>query len=126
MSIDKMAALVATYKENAAMLSALEQEQEDIRKALKAELAERGVDRMDINGHKVALSTYTSSRIDSKALKATGLPNLQDGIKKYSAVKQNSLRIACFPFVDINGVKQYEKLTRAVDEIVRQLRTEAK
>ncbi len=72
----------------------------------------------------------TDPKIDaadiSKALKATGLPNLQDGIKKYSAVKQNSLRIACFPFVDINGVKQYEKLTRAVDEIVRQLRTEAK
>lgn len=59
----------------------------------------------------------------SKALKATGLANLQDGIKKYSAVKQNSLRIACFPFVDVNGVEQYEKLTRAVDEIVKELRT---
>ena len=58
----------------------------------------------------------------SKALKATGLPNLQDGIKKYSAVKQNSLRIACFPFVDIHGTEQYEKLTHAVDLIVKQLR----
>ena len=64
----------------------------------------------------------------SKALKATGLPNLQDGIKKYSAVKQNSLRIACFPFVDIHGVEQYKKLTQAVDAIVAALRaqTEAK
>ena len=60
----------------------------------------------------------------SKALKATGLANLQDGIKKYSAVKQNSLRIACFPFVDVNGVEQYEKLTRAVDEIVKALRAQ--
>lgn len=70
----------------------------------------------------------TDPKIDaaeiSKALKATGLPNLQDGIKKYSAVKQNSLRIACFPFVDVNGTEQYEKLTRAVDEIVKQLRAE--
>lgn len=70
----------------------------------------------------------TDPKIDaaeiSKALKATGLPNLQDGIKKYSAVKQNSLRIACFPFVDINGVEQYEKLTHAVDEIVKQLRAQ--
>ncbi len=61
----------------------------------------------------------------SAALKATGLANLADGIKKYSSVKQNSLRIACFPFVDINGTKEYEKLTAAVDEIVRQLRQEA-
>ena len=72
----------------------------------------------------------TDPKIDateiSKALKATGLPNLQDGIKKYSSIKQNSLRIACFPFVDINGTEQYEKLTRAVDEIVKALRTEAK
>ena len=72
----------------------------------------------------------TDPKIDaadiSKALKATGLANLQDGIKKYSAVKQNSLRIACFPFVDIHGTEQYEKLTRAVDQIVKDLRQEAK
>lgn len=70
----------------------------------------------------------TDPKIDaaeiSKALKATGLANLQDGIKKYSAVKQNSLRIACFPFVDVNGTEQYEKLTRAVDQIVKDLRTQ--
>lgn len=68
----------------------------------------------------------TDPKIDaaeiSKALKATGLPNLQDGIKKYSSVKQNSLRIACFPFVDIHGTGQYEKLTKAVDAIVKDLR----
>ncbi|MGN0023947.1 MAG: aminotransferase class V-fold PLP-dependent enzyme [Candidatus Avelusimicrobium sp.] len=58
----------------------------------------------------------------SAALHSTGLPNLADGIKKYSSVAQNSVRIACFPFVDINGTGEYEKLTRTVDEIVRQLR----
>ncbi len=72
----------------------------------------------------------TDPKIDataiSNALKATGLPNLQDGIKKYSTIKQNSLRIACFPFVDIHGTAQYEKLTRAVDTIVKELRKENK
>lgn len=70
----------------------------------------------------------TDPKIDAaeinKALKATGLPNLQDGIKKYSSVKQNSLRIACFPFVDIHGTAQYEKLTKAVDAIVKDLRAQ--
>ncbi len=58
----------------------------------------------------------------SAALAATGLANLADGVKKFSSVKQNSLRIACFPFVDTTGVGEYEKLTAAIDEIVRQLR----
>lgn len=58
----------------------------------------------------------------SAALISTGLANLADGLKKYSSVKQNSLRISCFPFVDVHGVEEYKKLTAAVDEIVRQLR----
>ncbi len=58
----------------------------------------------------------------SKALAATGRPNLQDGIKKYSAVKGNVIRIGCFPFVDFNGSEQFEKLTQTVDFIVEQLK----
>lgn len=58
----------------------------------------------------------------SAALTATGLANLADGLKKYSSVKQNSLRVSCFPFVDVHGVEEYKKLTAAVDEIVRQLK----
>ena len=58
----------------------------------------------------------------SAALISTGLANLADGLKKHSSVKQNSLRISCFPFVDVHGVEEYKKLTAAVDEIVRQLR----
>ena len=59
----------------------------------------------------------------SAALKATGLPNLADGIKKYNSVKQSSVRIACFPFVDINGTEEYEKLMNAVDLIVKDIRS---
>ncbi|MBO7238393.1 MAG: aminotransferase class V-fold PLP-dependent enzyme [Elusimicrobiaceae bacterium] len=58
----------------------------------------------------------------NQALAETGLANLQDGIKKFTTAPANSLRIACFPFVDPNGTEQYAKLTRLLDEIVRQLR----
>lgn len=57
----------------------------------------------------------------SRALAATGRPNLQDGVKKYSAVKGNLIRIACFPFVDFGGTEQFEKLTRTVDYIAERL-----
>lgn len=58
----------------------------------------------------------------NEALNKTGKDNLKDGIKKYSSIKENSLRIACFPFVDINGVGEYEKLTQCIDYIAKELR----
>ncbi|MBR4592891.1 MAG: aminotransferase class V-fold PLP-dependent enzyme, partial [Elusimicrobiaceae bacterium] len=58
----------------------------------------------------------------NRALAATGLANLQDGLKRHPYAPENSLRVACFPFVDVNGIEEYKKLTAAVDEIVRQLR----
>lgn len=58
----------------------------------------------------------------SAALKATGKENLADGIKKYSATKQNSLRVGCFPFIDVHGTEEYEKLCKTVDYIVAELR----
>lgn len=60
----------------------------------------------------------------NKALAATGLKNLQDGLKKYHTVEKNSLRVACFPFVDLSGVKEYKKLTATLDEIARQLKNQ--
>ncbi len=56
------------------------------------------------------------------AFKATQKENLKDGIKKYSSVKANSLRIACFPFVDFDGVGEYEKLAKCIDYIAKELR----
>ena len=58
----------------------------------------------------------------NKALADTGLANLQDGLKSHPYAPANTLRVACFPFVDINGIEEYKKLTAALDEIVRQLR----
>ncbi|MBO7190891.1 MAG: aminotransferase class V-fold PLP-dependent enzyme [Elusimicrobiaceae bacterium] len=63
----------------------------------------------------------TPAAINS-ALADTGLANLQDGLKSHPYAPANTLRVACFPFVDINGIEEYKKLTAALDEIVRQLR----
>ncbi len=57
----------------------------------------------------------------AQALLETGRPNLADGLKKYRTVAQESIRIACFPFVDTDGVEQYQKLTAVLDEIARQV-----
>lgn len=59
----------------------------------------------------------------AQALLETGRPNLADGLKKYRTVAQESIRVACFPFVDTEGVEQYKKLTATLDEIARQLST---
>ena len=54
-------------------------------------------------------------------LRSTGKQNLMDGLKKYRTVAQNSLRIACFPFVDPDGVEQYKKLTAMLTKIAQRL-----
>ncbi len=54
-------------------------------------------------------------------LRATNKQNLMDGLKKYRTIAQNSLRIACFPFVDMDGVEQYKKLTAVLDKIANAL-----
>ncbi len=57
----------------------------------------------------------------ARALFETGRPNLADGLKKYRTITQESIRVACFPFVDSEGIEQYKKLTAVLDEIARQI-----
>ncbi len=57
----------------------------------------------------------------AQALRATGKQNLADGLKKYRTIAQESLRVACFPFVDTEGVEQYKKLTAVLDKIAQRL-----
>ena len=59
----------------------------------------------------------------SAAIKKTGKPCLADGISKYSNVEESSLRIACFPFIDVNGTEQFEKLAKTISWIVKEMRT---
>ena len=63
---------------------------------------------------------HVSGEKIAEVLRATGKQNLMDGLKKYRTVAQNSLRIACFPFVDTEGVEQYKKLTAVLDKIAQQ------
>ena len=62
----------------------------------------------------------TSEKI-AEILLSTGKQNLADGLKKYRTIEQNSLRIACFPFVDSEGVEQYKKLTAMLGKIAQRL-----
>ena len=59
----------------------------------------------------------------AQALLETGRPNLADGLKKYRTLPGESIRVACFPFVDTDGVEQYKKLSAVLDEIARQAST---
>lgn len=57
----------------------------------------------------------------NKALAQTKKINLADGIKKFSSIEENSLRIACFPFIDTKGTKEFVKLTKTLDFIAKHL-----
>lgn len=57
----------------------------------------------------------------NKALAQTKKKNLLDGVKKFSSIEENSLRIACFPFIDPKGTKEFVKLTKTLDYIAKHL-----
>ena len=75
MSIDSMLELVNQYKEAA---------------QLKAELAARGTDTLQVGCHKVKLSDFTSTRLDSKAIKAIA-PALFEQYSKTFTVQRLSI-----------------------------------
>lgn len=70
MSIDKLLDLVNQYKEAAQLIEAAQAEQEIIKSQIKAELAARNTDTMQVGCHKIKLTGFTSARLDSKAIKA--------------------------------------------------------
>ena len=62
-----MLELVNQYKEAAQLIEAAQAEQELIKAQIKGELAARGTDTLQVGCHKVKLSDFTSTRLDSKA-----------------------------------------------------------
>ena len=56
-------------------------EQERIKAAIKAELAERNTNYMEVGCHKVRLSDFSQTRLDSKAIKAVA-PDLYEQYSK--------------------------------------------
>lgn len=70
LNMNEIAAMVATYRDNAQLLDALNDEQEQIRATLKAELAAREVDTLEVGNHTVSVSKFNRTTLDSKAVKA--------------------------------------------------------
>ena len=70
MSIDNLLDLIIQYKEAAQLIEAAQAEQETIKAQIKAEMAQRNTSDLQVGCHKVKLLDFTSTRLDSKAIKA--------------------------------------------------------
>lgn len=70
MTTTEVSSLVKQYREAQQLAEMAKAEAEAAKAALLDELARRGVDRLDAGTYKVTVTTVTSSRIDTKALKA--------------------------------------------------------
>lgn len=68
--IDNLLDLIIQYKEAAQLIETAQAEQETIKAQIKAEMAQRNTNDLQVGCHKVKLSDFTSTRLDSKAIKA--------------------------------------------------------
>lgn len=80
-STNEILKMVEQYKEAAQLIEAAQAEQEKLKAAIKAELAERNATYLEIGCHKVRLSDYSQTRLDSKAIKAVA-PDLYEQYSK--------------------------------------------
>lgn len=81
MSIDALLVLVEQYKEAAQLIETAQTEQEALKAQIKAELAERSTNYLEVGCHKVRLSDFSSTRLDSKAIKVVA-PDLYSEYSK--------------------------------------------
>lgn len=81
MSIDVLLTLVEQYKEAAQLIEAAQAEQEVLKVQIKAELVERSTNYLEVGCHKVRLTEFSSTRLDSKAVKAVA-PELYERYSK--------------------------------------------
>ena len=70
MSSTEILSLVEQYKEAQQLVEAAQAEMDDLKRQITEEMTRRDVDTMDAGTHKVRYQTVTSSRLDSKGLKA--------------------------------------------------------
>ena len=73
--------MVEEYKEAAQLIEMAQAEQEKLKAEIKAALAERNVNYLEVGCHKVRLSDFSSTRLDSKTIKAVA-PDLYDQYSK--------------------------------------------
>jgi hypothetical protein len=81
MSIDALLVLVEQYKEAAQLIETAQVEQEALKAQIKSELAERSTNYLEVGCHKVRLSDFSSTRLDSKAIKVVA-PDLYSEYSK--------------------------------------------
>lgn len=81
MSIDALLVLVEQYKEAAQLIETAQAEQEALKAQIKSELAERSTNYLEVGCHKVRLSDFSSTRLDSKAIKVVA-PDLYSEYSK--------------------------------------------
>ena len=81
MSINVLLILVEQYKEAAQLIEAALAEQEQLKIQIRGALAERSTNYLEVGCHKVRLSDFSSTRLDSKAIKAVA-PDLYDQYSK--------------------------------------------
>lgn len=81
MSIDVLLTLVEQYKEAAQLIEAAQAEQEVLKAQIKEALAERSTCYLEVGCHKVRLTEFSSTRLDSKAVKAVA-PELYEQYSK--------------------------------------------
>ena len=70
MSINVLLTLVEQYKEAAQLIEAAQAEQEQLKIQIREALAERSTNYLEVGCHKIRLSDFSSTRLDSKAIKA--------------------------------------------------------
>lgn len=81
MSIDALLVLVEQYKEAAQLIETAQVEQGALKAQIKSELAERSTNYLEVGCHKVRLSDFSSTRLDSKAIKVVA-PDLYSEYSK--------------------------------------------
>lgn len=81
MSIDVLLTLVEQYKEAAQLIEAAQAEQEVLKAQIKEALAERSTCYLEVGCHKVRLTEFSGTRLDSKAVKAVA-PELYEQYSK--------------------------------------------
>lgn len=81
MSIDALLVLVEQYKEAAQLIETAQAEQEALKTQIREALAERSTNYLEVGCHKVRLSDFSSTRLDSKAIK-TVAPDLYSEYSK--------------------------------------------
>lgn len=78
---NEVLAMVEQYKEAAQLIEAAQAEQEQLKIQIREALAERSTNYLEVGCHKVRLSDYSQTRLDSKAIKAVA-PDLYEQYSK--------------------------------------------